>query len=199
MELKKKGKEKGKKKEKKVSIKPKTWNIEDSTYHSCPYANVTVFVPAERYDEIMKVYLYGLANGIEISIYAKIVDNVITEIYVPDQENNEIGVGLQETVPLTWNCIIHSHPSEIKSFSQQDWLTLLVNRDCCLLINQGKFTDGKYRVNMPCGSVLYSDVRVKIEENSVLIQKIKKAKMIKPVQIFDGFEDKEWYKEMYGL
>ena len=144
-----------------------TWNLPDPTHESCPHTVMELFIPKDIETAIFDVYHYGVENDIEVAIYGQVVDGEMVEIYIPRQTNTSGGVGLEEDVPLKFNCIIHSHPHGIRSFSKPDRDTLLTNRDFCLLIHDSMYTDSSARLTTPCGCRMRGSINVTHERLDV--------------------------------
>ena len=137
-----------------------SWLIEENIHDNCPHQEYDLFIPEELDKEIFDVYRYGLRHNIEIAIYGVIEDNELTDLYIPDQENTSVQVRFNEVIPLKFNCIIHSHPNGCRTFSGPDKNTLLNNRDYCLLICEGQYTDSNARITTPCGCRLNAKINV---------------------------------------
>ena len=154
-------------------VKSKTWAIADTTHEHCPCAETEIYIPVVLNNQIYEVYRHGKKEGIEISVFAKIEEGAMTDIFIPEQENTAASVGYLELIPMEWNCLIHSHPDNMKTFSIQDKETLFVNRDYCLLICNGEYTDGVARVTTDCGRKIYATINLS-EELNLVMDKIKK-------------------------
>jgi len=170
-----------------------TWKLEENIHDNCPHQEYELFIPEELDKEIFDVYRYGLRHGIEIAIYGIVEDNELVDLYIPDQENTSVQVRFNEVIPLKFNCLIHSHPNGCRTFSGPDRNTLLNNRDYCLLICDGQYTDSNARVTTPCGCRINASINVIDSldkyDNIIVPKEQMKVESVKPENGTDSLWD----------
>lgn len=181
-----------------------TWKLAGDIHDNCPHQEYELFIPEELDKEIFDVYRYGLRHNIEIAIYGIVEDNELIDLYIPDQKNTSVQVRFNEVIPLKFNCVIHSHSNGCRTFSGPDKNTLLNNRDYCLLICDGQYTDSNARITTPCGCRLNAKINVidslnKYEKYIVPSEHNQTIK-IDPIQLeitadslHDGIQDNDYW------
>jgi len=124
--------------------------------------------------------------GVEFSILCKAtregdVFRISEEFFIPEQEVTSGKVEFKNKAEMNgWNCIIHKHPSGLRSFSSTDDETINGNNDVSILFCDGEFVTAVANIKISEHEKIQIEVqqeRIKIvDEQEIQVEGIERIK-----------------------